>query len=106
MFYGSKLREIHIVQLMLLGPKPPATITISSLFKEITLVAESFAYSWEKNPEKTWNSTSGKLFPILSRWNVWLCTSEHLSNKRGVHAYRFWKIPPSTKKIPPFIDLM
>ena len=45
MFYGSKLREIHIVQLMLIGPKPPATITISSLFKEITLVAESFPYS-------------------------------------------------------------
>ena len=25
----------------------------------------------------------------------------HLSNKRGAHAYRFWKIPPSTKKNPP-----
>ena len=32
----------------------------------------------------------------------------HLSNKRGAHAYRFWKIPPSTKKIPPstFIDFI
>ena len=27
----------------------------------------------------------------------------YLSNKRGIHAYRFWKIPPSKKKkkIPP-----
>ena len=36
MLYGSKLREIHVVQLMLaelLGPKPPATVTILSLFK-------------------------------------------------------------------------
>ena len=34
MLYGSKLREIHGVQLMLaelLGPKPPATVTILSL---------------------------------------------------------------------------
>ena len=23
----------------------------------------------------------------------------HLSNKRGAHAYRFWKIPPSTKTL-------
>ena len=32
----------------------------------------------------------------------------HLSNKRGVHAYLFWKIPPSTKKNPPstFIDFI
>ena len=32
----------------------------------------------------------------------------HLSNKRGAHAYRFWKIPPSTKKNPPstFIDFI
>ena len=32
----------------------------------------------------------------------------HLSNKRGVHAYRFWKIPPSTKRNPSstFIDLI
>jgi hypothetical protein len=22
----------------------------------------------------------------------------HLSNKRGAHAYRFWKIPPSSKQ--------
>ena len=31
-----------------------------------------------------------------------------LSNKRGVHAYRFWKIPPSTKRNPPstFIDFI
>ena len=31
----------------------------------------------------------------------WPCSSfhySHLSNKRGAHAYRFWKIPPSTKK--------
>ena len=25
----------------------------------------------------------------------------HLYNKRGAHAYQFWKIPPSSKKIPP-----
>ena len=25
----------------------------------------------------------------------------HLSNKRGAHAYQFWKIPPSSKKISP-----
>ena len=25
-------------------------------------------------------------------------TYSHLSNKRGAHTYRFWKIPPSTKK--------
>ena len=32
----------------------------------------------------------------------------HLSNKRGVHAYRLWKIPPSTKKESPstFIDFI
>ena len=55
MLYGPKLREIHIVQLMLaelLGPKPPANVTISSLFKEITFVAESFPYSWETNLRK------------------------------------------------------
>ena len=57
-FYGSKLREIHVVQLMLaelLGPKPPATVTILSLFlkeKEITHAAESFPYSWETNLRK------------------------------------------------------
>ena len=30
----------------------------------------------------------------------------HLSNKRGAHGYRFWEIPPSSKKNPPsaFID--
>ena len=27
----------------------------------------------------------------------------HLSNKRGVQAYQFWKIPPSTKKNSPFM---
>ena len=26
--------------------------------------------------------------------------NSHLSNKRGVDAYRFWIIPPSTKKSP------
>ena len=32
----------------------------------------------------------------------------HLSNKRGAHAYQFWKIPPSSKKNPPssFIDFI
>jgi hypothetical protein len=30
-----------------------------------------------------------------------LFNHSHLSNKRGDHAYRFWKIPPSTKKNPP-----
>ena len=33
MLYGSKLREIHVIQLMLaelLGPKTPATVTILS----------------------------------------------------------------------------
>ena len=35
-----------------------------------------------------------------------IATYSHLSNKRGAHAYCFWKIPPSTKKNPPstFID--
>ena len=33
-------------------------------------------------------------------------TYSHPSNKRGAHIYGFWKISPSTKKIPPsmFID--
>ena len=35
-------------------------------------------------------------------------THYHLSNKRGVHAYQFWKIPHSTKWNPPstFIDFI
>ena len=35
-------------------------------------------------------------------------TYSHLSNKRGAHAYQFWKIPPSSKKNPPssFIDFI
>ena len=35
-------------------------------------------------------------------------TYSHLSNKRGAHAYQFWKIPSSSKKDPPssFIDFI
>ena len=33
--------------------------------------------------------------------NLRINTYSHLSNKRGAHAYQFWKIPPSSKKIPP-----
>ena len=34
-------------------------------------------------------------------WGILLEIYSHLSNKCGVHAYQFWKIPPSTKKNPP-----
>ena len=44
---------------------------------------------------------------ILSK-KMLLYLYSHLSNKRGAHAYQFWKIPPSSKKNPPssFIDFI
>ena len=55
-------------------------------------------------------STIKTTHPVRLLGPVWLFdpVSEysHLSNKRGAHSYRFWKIPPSTKKNPSstFID--
>ena len=44
---------------------------------------------------------------IVHYWDL-LVYYSHLSNKRGAHAYQFWKIPPSSKKNPPssFIDFI
>ena len=44
----------------------------------------------------------------LTNFYVKSVAYSHLSNKRGAHAYQFWKIPPSSKKNPPssFIDFI
>ena len=85
MLYGSKLREIHVVQLMLselLGPKPPATVTILSLFLK---GKGKFSLLLRNKPEKTWNSKSGNCFryylpygrhynPLMIRNRSWILT--------------------------------
>ena len=47
-------------------------------------------------PEVT-QSEDGQRNKLRWSWKIHIRYS-HLSNKRGAHAYRFWKIPPSSKQ--------
>ena len=59
-------------------------------------------FSWvETRQKQIRNNNSNHSVYVTIRYS-------HLSNKRGAHAYQFWKIPPSSKKNSPssFIDFI